>query len=179
MIHSDYMDYFREIARRQPDIAHTPQQPHFFRLIYSEWPSPIIQLDEFLTGIKDNISFPFLLCESYRQRLRAVSSENMDHVFHGSIFIGDQWAIKNDYETLEALLDKTDAIANDIECYMLQEFENHLNETGTGPKRYLIENSLEMEKIGPFGDQFYGTRLSFQYSQATGRYVYDQSNWID
>lgn len=179
MIHSDYMDYFREIARRQPDIGHTPQNPHFFRVIFSEWPSPILQLDEFLSAVKQNIGFPLLICESYKRRMRSTSSEHLDHIYQGSILIADQWDKKGNYDGLEDLFDKTDRIASDIESYMLQEFEDFLNATGTGPKRYLIENSLDTEKIGPFSDNLYGTRLSFQYTQSTGRYVYDQSNWID
>jgi hypothetical protein len=147
-------------------------------VIYSEWPSPILQLDEFLSGVKQNLKFPFMICESYKRRMRATGSEHLAHVYSGSILIADQWEKKGNYDTLEALFDKTDRIASDIECFMLQEFEQHLNAENNGVKRVVIENSFDTEKIGPFSDKLYGTRLSFQYSQTTGRYVFDQSDWI-
>jgi hypothetical protein len=179
MKHSDYIAYFRDVATRQPDLLHTEQSKHFFRVIYSEWPSPTLQLDEYLAAKKGELHFPFLLCETWRRKLRATSSEHLEYVYTGSFFVGDLLVQRKDFDGLEVLFDKTDRIAQDIVSYMLQEFEDHLNARGTGAKRYLIENSIDDEKIGPFGNNYYGTRVSFQYTQNVSRSAaHTTANWL-
>lgn len=178
MKHSDYIAYFRDIATRQPDIAHTEEQKHFFRIIYSEWPSPQLQLDEYLSAVKSELHFPFMLIETWRRRLNSNSSEHLGYAYKGSFFIGDQLPDRKDFDGLELLFDKTDSIAEDITSYMLQEFETHYNARNNGPKRVLIESSIEDEKIGPFGNNYYGTRVSFQYTQSLSRYGHDVDTWL-
>jgi len=178
MKHSEYVAYFKDIATRQPDLLHTDAVNRFARVIYSEWPTPTLQLSEFLALNKSGLNFPFMLCETWVRRTRAAGSEHLDHVFKGSFFIGDHLAEAKNYDQLEVLFDKTDRIASDIESYMLQEFEEHLNGDDQ-PKRNLIEGSFQLEHIGPFSGDKYGTRCEFQYSQSAGKWhVHDPDTWL-
>lgn len=173
MDHSEYVAYFRDIAERQGDLLHSDENKRFARVIYSEWPSPSLQLGEFLSLHKADLQYPFMLCETWVRKTNAHSSEHLDNIYKGSFFIGDLLPDKHDFDALDVLLDKTDRIADEIQGYMLEEFEAHLN-SANAPKRYLIEGSFQLEHIGPFNGDKYGTRCEFQYRQSASRW--DKSN---
>lgn len=168
MTHTQYTEFFRDIARRHKEIRHSETEAHFARLILSADPFlPVTnQLDEFLDGVKSVLQTPALLLASYTVQYADNRSDNLEKTLMGRLIVLDSVAPKNHYDREEEVLTATERIAEECLGFAEHYFCMH-------PEAGFLEwNGASSEKIASLTSRnFFGTALDFairlQGQQAT------------
>lgn len=171
MRNTEYNQLFREQARRHVDIQHTAKECRFLRMTLSTDPvARILDLREFYDSLKSKLKLKpgkfAMLLQSYEADYGDNGGDHRTKHFIGAIIILGK-VKPGDYDEQETVQDKTEEIGEDIMGYVL-----HLFNTSFMPHRVMTANDLQSAKVGPVGDNFYGTRFDFTFSEPAGQALY-------
>lgn len=158
MTHTQYTEFFRDIAARHKEIQHTEHRMHFARLILSADPflSTTSQLDEFLESVKNKLLEPALLLASYEGQYMDNRSSNVEKMLAGRLIILDTVPTLNDYQREEEVLTRSERIGEECLAYA----EHQLcKDPGRG---FLEWDAVGSEKIAELTERrFFGTAFNF------------------
>lgn len=169
MRHSEYTHFFRQLAARHVDIRHSDENCHFVRLILSSDPlQRIMDAREFYDSLRDRVGPGFaMVLISYEADYSDNNGDQKEKEYHGS-FIILHYVGEGDYDALEAVLDKTEEIGEDIMGATLE----LINKDFSAPKKHMAVNGVTNERIGPVGELYHGTKFSFFFTQGANKALY-------
>ncbi len=160
-----FIDYFKEVAEKHPDLLHTTKKPSFFRV------SGITAIDEFLNG--STYAKDIVLC--------AESSDDANYTLDDGDYLCEKpvyafYILKKvktgDEDSRQQAKKAALRIAEDI----LSRIDYHYHEDMEGLKDF-DWNSIMRYGIGPLGQNYYGIRFSFSLEEPTNLPDYDPDFW--
>lgn len=158
MTHTQYTEFFRDIARRHKEIRHSETEARFARLILSVDPflSTHHQLGEFLEGVRNTLHTPMMLLTSYQVQYADNRSDSLEKMLAGRLIILDSVSPKNDYQREEQVLTDTERMAEECLGFADQYFTNF-------PEAGFFEwNGAGSEKIAKLTSRnLFGTAVDF------------------
>lgn len=158
MTHTEYTEFFRDIARRHVEIQHSATKEHFARLILSNDPflPTTSQLDDFLESVKNKLHGPAMLLATYEAQYVDNRSDNVEKMLAGRLIIIDTVAPKNDFDQEEEVLSRTERIGE--ECLGFAEYM-FSEDPGLG---FFEWDAVGSEKIAKLTSRnFFGTGFNF------------------
>jgi hypothetical protein len=179
MRNTEYNQLFREQARCHVDIQHSPQECRFLRMTLSTDPvAQHLDLQEFNNSLKSRLKLKpgrfALVLQSYEADYTDNGGDHRTKQFIGAIIILGQ-VKPGDYDEQEAVQDKTEEIGEDIMGHVLHLFDNSFM-----PHRVMTANDIQAAKVGPVGDNFFGTRFDFSFSEPAGQaLIFKPSKFTD
>jgi hypothetical protein len=99
-----FCDYMQKLASLHVALAHTPEQPHYFRG----------ELEEFYTGLRDRVNFPALIQEGSEIRFTSDQALNSFKERDSSFMIVQDYENDNDYDAIYAAFDLCEKIGDEI-----------------------------------------------------------------
>lgn len=162
MRHSEYTSFFRQLAMEHIDIKHSADECRFLRLILSSDPlQRIMDAREFYDSLRDRLHPGYaMILISYDADYTDNNGDQKEKEYNGSFIILNSVPM-GDYDALEAVLDKTEEIGEDIMGATL----DRINKDFTLPKKHMKVNGISNERIGPVGEVYHGTRFNFLFTQ--------------
>ncbi|QNF34368.1 hypothetical protein HUW51_17165 [Adhaeribacter swui] len=159
----EYTTLFRELASRHVDIRHTDKECRFMRATLSaDGLGRHLDLKELYDSLRTKLkSGYFLVLQSYEIDFEDNVSDNLKKIFHGAIIVLGK-AKTGDYDGQEEVLDRTEEIGEDIMGAVLHRWQTDF----TPPIKVISARDITSEKVGPVGDNFFGTRFNFSFSEA-------------
>ncbi|MDR0207069.1 MAG: hypothetical protein LBI45_07445 [Bacteroidales bacterium] len=97
-------DYMQRLASLHVSLAHTPEEPHYFRG----------ELEEFYTGLRDRVNFPALIQEGSEIRFTSDQARNSFKERDSSFMIVQGYECDNDYDAIYAAFDLCEKIGDEI-----------------------------------------------------------------
>jgi hypothetical protein len=162
---TDLVSYFENIAAKHKLIQHADNNRHFFR----------INLDELITGFKQDLQFPAIMLELPESR---VSGATLDNLFM-SRYVGLSFLDKVDAGDIEGELncyDRMEALGLDYLSRVRRDYQDFNN-------RFVAQfdwNDIRVYKVGPIHHNCYGMRFEITVgSSSSGVMHYNTENWID
>jgi hypothetical protein len=176
--HSQYVGLLRELATKHQLIQHREASPRFARIITSIDPLQRVvdlhELSEKILGrrLKPGPGQQVLVVESLQTDYQGGVGDNRTRLRHGAFLVLQQ-VPKNDYDAIEAAIDRTEQTAEEL----IGALEYRL--AGQVKVRILPE-SLGSDAIGPLGDgTWYGTRMDFDFTNpASAALAYNPSAFL-
>jgi hypothetical protein len=162
MRHSEYTSFFRQLAAEHTDIRHTKEECRFLRLILSSDPlQRIMDAREFYDSLRSRLARGYaMILISYEADYSDNAGDQKLKEYHGSFIILHHVA-PGDFDELEAVLDKTEEIGEDLMGAALE----RINKDFTAPKKRMTVNGITNERIGPVGETYHGTKFNFFFTQ--------------
>jgi hypothetical protein len=99
-----FSDYMQKLATLHVDLAHTLEEPHYFRG----------ELEEFYMGFRDNVNFPALVQEGSEIRFTSDQAKNSFKERDTSFMIVQHYENDNDYDAISAAFDLCEKIGDEI-----------------------------------------------------------------
>jgi len=166
MRHSQYTSFFRQLAREHVNIRHSESECRFLRMILSTDPlQRIMDAREFYDSLRDKLHPGFaMILVSYEADYTDTGGDQKLKEYHGSFLILHP-VEPGDYDGLEAVLDKTEEIGEEIMGATLL----RINKDVTLPKKHMTVNGITNERIGPVGEVYHGTKFSFFFTQGANQ----------
>jgi hypothetical protein len=167
----DYTDLFKALAQRHKQILHTEQACHFVKVILSADP---IQKQVQMSGFYDKLKLkikpgPCLLLISYEADYEDAGDEKTLTHRHGSFMILEKAKLTDEHR--DEVLDRAEHIAHEIMGAVLKAFRSP---EARRQGRMLDRNNMALDSIGPVGDNYYGCRFDFMFTQpATAALAYN------
>jgi hypothetical protein len=173
MNHLNYTAMFRGFATKNKAIQHKEgEKMHFVRMIRSGGPFPTLDLKEFLDSKKFKLNYPALVLESYDATYQDNLSDNIKKTPLGGFIILDSAGKADGFDVIDALLDKTEAIGEQIIAALRYTFAEN--------NKLFDVNSVSSERVDLPALQLYGTRFNFSLPEtATPAFTYNPDNWIE
>jgi hypothetical protein len=137
----DHFAYGEALASSLKDISHTPQRRRFFTAFGLE---DLTNLDDNLSSVTGTILIAVDGCESDSED-NGADAINDKQVYS---FIVAQNTISGNPDSINQAAKKCKKICKQIRNKLLQEIDH-------------IDRSTQINGIGPIGDNFYGTVLTF------------------
>ena len=97
-------DYMQKLASLHVSLAHTPEEPHYFRG----------ELEEFYTGFRDRVNFPALVQEGSEIRFTSDQARNSFKERDSSFMIVQGYDDDNDYDAIYTAFDLCEKIGDEI-----------------------------------------------------------------
>jgi len=97
-------DYMQKLASLHICLAHTPEEPHYFRG----------ELEEFYTGLRDRVNFPALIQESSEIRFTSDQACNSFKDRDSSFIIVQDYEDDGDYDAIYTAFDLCEKIGDEI-----------------------------------------------------------------
>ena len=158
---SDLVQYFREIACQHIAIGHSATENHFYRF----------EIDEVLIGLK-TINYPALVLEGYRCNFIDHQSDNILKDRTGAFILLDHLNDLGDFDTMHAIWDKLEGIADDI----IIRIKKDKRDSQSKVIRDFDISSVEYTLIANEQDKNFGVRCTFKIeSPFPGDF--DESKW--
>jgi len=167
MTHTEYIDLLREVATNHVDIAHTPEQSHFARLVLSNDPfmPATKQIAEYLNGIRNVLHTPLMLGIAYDSDYRDDRADNIERMINGAFIILEDVQL-NDFDNEEQIYTKTERIGWECLGYL----QNYFSENPI--KGFFEFNNAGDQKIAKLNNRFFGTRFSFGVLHSSQENIY-------
>ncbi|MEH0154030.1 hypothetical protein V6R21_07760 [Limibacter armeniacum] len=159
MTHSEYVAFFRTIAQQHVDIRHSETEMHFVRTVVSAEPFRQLHMEELLKSLSSKIRTPFMILETYDAQYL---DNGADAIFKhtDAAFIIVDIAGKDDFDSEEQILDKTERIGEEVLGYIRHHYRDPANK-----KRGTFKlTQAASEKVGPFRDKYFGTRFDLRFT---------------
>jgi len=147
---SEIIAYFEDIAKRHIAIKHSDSEKHFFRL----------ELDEFYTGLRDDVNYPALVLEGYDYDFTDPKSDNVLKNRNGAFMLIDHCSEDDDFDRMHEIWDALEEIGDDI---LIKILADKRDRTVTTVRDFDL-NNVEATLIANDVDQNYGIRFSFRIS---------------
>jgi len=97
-------DYMQKLASLHVSLAHTPEEPHYFRG----------ELEEFYTGFRERVNFPALIQEGSEIRFTSDQARNSFKERDSSFMIVQGYDDDNDYDAIYTAFDLCEKIGDEI-----------------------------------------------------------------
>lgn len=158
----EYTALFRELARRHVAIQHSPTECRFLRVTLSTDPiARRLDLEELYNSLRTKLKAGyFLVLQTYETDYEDNVSDNLKKEFHGAIMVMGK-VKTGDFDQLEEVLDRTEEIGEELMGTVLHTFRTDF----TPPMKFMTAKDITAEKIGPVGDNHYGTRFNFSFQE--------------
>ena len=144
---SELVQYFREIACQHIEIGHSCTENHFYRF----------EIDEVLIGLK-TVNYPALILEGYRCNLIDNKSDNSLKDRTGAFILLDHLHDLGDFDTMHAIWDRLEGIADDIVIRIKKDKRNSQSQV----IRDFDLSSVEYTLIANEQDKNFGVRCTFK-----------------
>jgi hypothetical protein len=160
--HSTYTATFRMLATKHLQLNHLKEGDddiHFLRCVLSKHPMlSQADLSEFIKSVRHRVKVPFMLLVAYSAEYDQSHNDAKRKGFQGEFIILDR-VKKDDWDEIEAKIDSTEKIGEDIMGYLIDYYDEH-------PEDGILEHEQSMnEKIsGTDMDNFAGTKFYFTIS---------------
>lgn len=156
MKHSEYVEFFRDIARTHPDILHSETEMHFGRLVITR--DPLMgsqhQINEFLHNNGSKLKYPCMLLVAFRGDYADNRSDNKRKRLDGSFILLDK-VREGDHDGEEAVYDRMESLGEEIATICIDHFEDH-------PEEGIFDiNVMENEKIAKVANDKFGVKFYF------------------
>lgn len=99
-----FADYLQKLAALHIDLAHTPEEPHYFRG----------ELEEFYIGFRNGVNFPALIQEGSEIRFTSDQAKNSFKERDTSFMIVQNYENADDYEAIYAAFDLCEKIGDEL-----------------------------------------------------------------
>lgn len=166
---SDYDTYFKDIASRLADIAHTEENPRFAHY----------HIEEVITGLRGKLDLTgySLLLEDPTGQFYKVAGDQVKDLQTGAILIIRHVPI-DDFAQERIVLDESLELCREVAARMLDDQELAINTTDK-PRflRGLQVNGFQYQKAANIFDNCYGYRLEFQYLDTEALRI-NPAKWI-
>ncbi|MDX5510636.1 MAG: hypothetical protein LPK01_00320 [Hymenobacteraceae bacterium] len=167
MRNKEYNALFRDMARRHIDIQHTEKECRFLRMTLSSDPvARMLDLREFYDALAGKLKLNgkcAMVLQSYEADYNDNEGDHYTKEFIGGMIILGK-VKQGDYDQQEEVQDKTEEIGEDILGMVLEQFG-----ASYSPHRHMTASDISSQKVGPVGDNFYGTRFDFSFSEPAGQ----------
>ncbi|WP_266206236.1 hypothetical protein [Pontibacter kalidii] len=169
MRHSEYTTFFRQLASEHIDIRNSEDECRFVRLILSSDPlQRIMDAREFYDSLRSRLAEGYaMILISYEADYSDNNGDQKLKEYHGSFIILHP-VPEGDHDALEAVLDKTEEIGEEIMGATLE----RINKDYTPPKKHMTVNGVTNERIGPVGEIYHGTKFNFFFTQGANKALY-------
>jgi len=165
----DYIDYFRNAAINHKQLLHdTNGKVSFYRM----------DIEELLSGLRTNLKSISLIIESPEKRTQDLLSDNPRKVITGAFLVIGP-VKKNDFNDEVSVLDKTEAITEDILSKIKNDCSKYRRDS-SWPRviKGFDPSTIRSQKVGPLFNNFYGWRTEIQINQTySNNLILDESNW--
>jgi hypothetical protein len=164
--YSDYTRYFRNLAQKHKQIRHSSDNQRFFRAT----------LEEALSAISNRkIKYPAMMLLPLQIRSQGETDNEYEKIY-GGFMILDALRNVNDFDRIEAILNETRVIAEDV----MQKIYHDIDECNTPASQKLFQefnrNEITKKEWGPVWDNAYGWSYEFPLSSFYN-YQYDTAKW--
>jgi hypothetical protein len=143
---SDIVAYFKNLAIKHVDIAHTANDKHFYRF----------EIDEVLSGLK-KMNYPALILEGYSYDFKDSNADNIIKNREGRFILLGHIHDIGDFDAIHQLWDELEVIGDEIIAKIKSDKRNKLAPV---VRDFNIE-SVEAKLIANDIDKNYGIRYSF------------------
>jgi len=99
-----FCDYMQNLTTLHLSLAHTPEEPHYFRG----------ELEEFYTGLRNRVNFPALIQEGSEIHFTSDQACNSFKERGSSFMIVQDYQDDNDYDAIYAAFDLCETIGDEI-----------------------------------------------------------------
>lgn len=176
MRHSEFTALFRTAAQQHKEIRHSETNPAFYRIISSGPPYDGLFAEEFRQSLKTlKLQYDHcLILETYTQDYHDSMSMNIQKEYNSCFYVLGRIEKAGDFAAMEALLDKTELIAEDILSYWKQAMEDTQYRD-----RIHKFNATGGEKIGPIDLKYFGTKIYFSFTKSANLQLqYNPAKWL-
>ena len=165
MNYSSLVQYFQQMAARHKQIAHSPLERHFFR----------INIDQLITGFRQEINFPAVMLELPEARLIGNSLDTLFLSRMVALTFLDKVDI-DDHEAELSCYDRMEQLGLDFISRIRREYQST-------PDRFIAYfdfNDVRTYKVGPIHHSCFGMRFEFTIGDPSLSVMhYNPSNWLD
>ena len=176
MTHTEYTEFFRDIASRHKEIRHSAHDMHFARLILSNDPflPTTAQLNDFLDSVKNKLQGPAMLLSSYEAQYSDNRSDNVEKMIAGRLIIIDEVKPINDFDKEEEVLSRTERIGEECLGFAEKIFCEW-------PERGFFEwDAAASEKVAKLTSRnFFGTGFNFAIKYSAQQSVVFNADQFD
>lgn len=157
-----YTDLFRELARRHVDIAATPANGRFARILISADPvQKQLDLSEFYALLETKMKLPAgqacLICENYQVAYHDNQGDYYSRDYDGA-FLVLQKAKLGDIDARDAAIDGCEQIAEQVLAAAVEVLRDE-------HQAYATLSEAWAEHIGPIGAGHVGVRINFKWRE--------------
>jgi len=171
-----YSALLRDLATRHVEIQHTPQARRYLKVTVGADPiQKQVNLASFYDKAKANFpaGHPFVLQLSYDTLHEDTGSDQVLAHRRGGFLVLQKAA--NTEESRDEVLSTTERIGYELMAAVCDFFRGP---AGRRAGRVLQRSSIAADAVGPIGDNFYGTRFEFDFTEsATLALTYDPSRF--
>lgn len=157
--------YFEQMAAAHRDIAHSPEERHFFR----------INIDQLITGFRQDIHFPAVLLELPEGRILGGSLDTLFMTRFVALSFLDKIPVQ-DYPAELSCYDRMEALGLDFISRLRRDYQS-LQDRFIA---YIDLSDIRCYKVGPIHHQCYGVRFELSVGDPAQQVMhYNPSNWLD
>lgn len=157
--HTTYTATFKMLAMEHKAINHLKagaDDIHFVRCVLSKHPMlSQADLTEFIKNIRHTLKFPAMVLVAYSSEYGQNHNDAKRKGFQGEFFILDR-VEKNNWDAIEATLDSTEKIGEDMLAYLIDYYDEH---PGDGIFRY--DDAMNEKISATEVDNLAGTKFYF------------------
>lgn len=167
----DFSQYFRDIANRLKDIAHTDKKRKFHRV------SGITQLEELLHNLTSttDAGYQLVIEDNLDSRFFDNAKTLLDQQFY--VFYVLKRCNVSDFDSIEKAKDGCKSVSKKIWSKMFRDYETDWRSGNTNGLRGFARGSIAVTTVGPLADQYWGLMCSFTVSDNPGIH-YDAADWL-
>lgn len=156
MKHTEYVEFFRDIARTHPDLLHSDSAMHFGRLVITR--DPLMgsqhQINEFLHNNGSKLKYPCLLLVAFRGDYADNRSDNKRKRMDGSFILLDK-VREGDHDGEEDVYNRMETLGEEIASICIDHFDDN-------PEQGIFDvNVMENEKIAKVANDKFGVKFYF------------------
>jgi len=171
-----YSDLVRDLATRHKEILHTPAKPRYLKITVSA--DPMQKLARLASFYEKARSLPgdafFVVLLSYDTLHEDTGSDQVLAHRRGGFMVMHKAA--NTDEGRDQVLSDTERIGYELMAGVCDFFRGP---AGRRAGRMLQRTGLAAEAVGALGDNFYGTRFEFDFTEsATKLLTYDATKFL-
>jgi len=157
-------DYMQKLASLHVSLAHTPEEPHYFRG----------ELEEFYTGFRDRVNFPALVQEGSEIRFTSDQARNSFKERDSSFMIVQGYECDNDYDAIYTAFDLCEKIGDEI---IRRINEDKYNPACMEVKDFLLED-VSAVQIQNVRERYVGVRYTISPKTPFWHQT-DKTQWKD
>ena len=144
---TDLVAYFDKLCRQNVDIAHSDEEPHFFRY----------ELDDVLTSLSNDVNYKAFILESYDSSFSDANADNLLKNRSTAFMIIDHVADKTDMDAIHRAWDECEAIGDEFIVKMMADKKSRKEPI----IRTFDVNEVEVHTLANDSKGYYGVRYAF------------------
>jgi hypothetical protein len=172
-----YSDLMRDLATRHKEIQHSPQKRAYLKIVVAADPiQKLTNLTSLYGKLRESFSgkTPFVLQMTYDTLHEDSGSDEVKAHRRGGYIVFKKAA--DTEASKDEVLSETERIGYELMGAVCEFFRGR---AGRRAGRVLHRSSIAAEAVGPVGDNFYGTRFEFDFTEsATEALTYNPDNFL-